>query len=545
MHGATALNLASGTACRDRHKPNEEQQHTSVNPHPTSSLRIRLVIALIAGVVTPLAFAPVGLWPLQLATLALVLHMVAREDKPMAAALTGWAYSFGWLVTGVHWLYISMHDFGGMPGWMSALAVCLLALYLAAYTALLFGAAVWLRSRWQLSPVPTLLLVLPACWMLAEWLRGWMFTGFPWTSTGYAHTDSPLSGFAPLLGVYGIALLAALVAGCIAAVRIKRWPLALAVALLGAGVGMSRVAWTTPNGEPLTVRLIQGNVPQNLKFEPEQLQFTLARYHEMITAQPADLIATPETAIPILSTQLPPDYIDHYSAFSRKTGSSVLLGLPFSEGRGHYANSALGVTTDGAVRYRYDKHHLVPFGEFIPFGFRWFVDMMRIPLGDFTPGNLAQPAFAVRGQQVLPNICYEDLFGEEIARQIRIGTPQPTVLLNISNIAWFGDSIALPQHLQISRMRSLETGRPMLRATNTGATAVIDAKGSVQALLPFFTRDTLAASVAGYQGMTPYIRYGNLPVLALVAALLAAAWVVARKLDARQGRKPHAQSENR
>jgi apolipoprotein N-acyltransferase len=263
----------------------------------------------------------------------------------------------------------------------------------------------------------------------------------------------------------------------------------------------------------------------------------------MITAKPADLIATPETAIPLFSSQLPPDYLGLLRNFASKSNSHIALGIPVSDGPRRYANSMVGWSPNASTpAYRYDKHHLVPFGEFIPLGARWFVDMMNIPLGDFTSGQLLQAPFAVRDQWVLPNICYEDLFGEEIAAQLAAGgtpgMPQATVLLNLSNIAWFGDSIALPQHLQISQMRALETGRPMLRATNTGATAVIDPKGQIVARLPPFERGELNATVQGYKGLTPYSRFGNTPVVVVAFLLLFAAWFGARD-------NPHKPLKNR
>jgi apolipoprotein N-acyltransferase len=268
-----------------------------------------------------------------------------------------------------------------------------------------------------------------------------------------------------------------------------------------------------------------------MKFAPEQIEVTLSLYREMIQAAPADLIATPETAIPLLSRQLPPDYLQQLGNIVRRSGSHLVLGIPISDGPSQYANSVLGLSpVVAAPAYRYDKHHLVPFGEFIPVGARWFVDMMNIPLGDFTRGALLQPPFSVKDQWVLPNICYEDLFGEEIAAQLAAsyfsGAPQATMLLNVSNIAWFGDSIALPQHLQISQMRALETGRPMLRATNTGATAIVNPKGEVAAQLPAFHQGVLAAPVQGYRGLTPYILAGNKLVLVLAMLALAAAWLL-------------------
>jgi apolipoprotein N-acyltransferase len=299
------------------------------------------------------------------------------------------------------------------------------------------------------------------------------------------------------------------------------------------GIALGQRHWTTPLGQPFTVRLLQGNVPQNLKFERAQLLASLQLYQQMIGEKPADLIATPETALPLLANHLPDGYLDELAVFGQKTGSRILIGVPVSSAPGIYLNSVLGLANGQTAAYRYDKHHLVPFGEFIPAGFRWFVDMMHIPLGDFGRGDGQQPAFSVKDQWVLPNICYEDLFGEEIAAQLAAaadrGAPVASVLLNVSNIAWFGDTIALPQHLQISQMRSLETGRPMLRATNTGMTAIIDARGEVAAQLAPFTRGALEAQVQGTQGLTPYVRLGNgVPVMLALLGLLAC-WLIARR----------------
>jgi apolipoprotein N-acyltransferase len=330
-------------------------------------------------------------------------------------------------------------------------------------------------------------------------------------------------------------------------------PALLVPLLLIGGWALQAVSWTEKHGAPITVRLLQGNVPQEMKFDPDRIADTLAGYEIMIRQRPADLIATPETAIPLLSTRLPEDYLGRLANFARQSGSHLIIGLPMSDGPGRYANSVLGlapVGTPGAqglqhAAYRYDKHHLVPFGEFIPPGFRWLVDMMNIPLGDFTRGAPLQGPFKVNGQWVLPNICYEDLFGEEIADQLAAGyfgeIPQATVLLNVSNIAWFGDSIALPQHLQISRMRVLETGRPMLRATNTGATAVIDHRGHVTAQLPPFTHDALEATVQGYTGVTPYIVLGNASVVILTLLALG----IARFLSWEKAQKQPEPGKNR
>ncbi|RXZ37042.1 apolipoprotein N-acyltransferase [Oxalobacteraceae bacterium CAVE-383] len=508
-----------------------------------------MLLALLAGACNVLAFAPFHIWPLQILALAWLFGQAARRPDIRRNFLLGWIYGFGWTACGVHWLYISMHTYGGMAGWMAALAVALLALFIGLYSALALSLATALQRRWRCPETAMLLLLLPALWALTEWVRGWLFTGFPWLSAGYAHSVGPLKGYAPLLGVYGLGWIAAVIAGCcvLAATALKktapdapdRRPLtarALAgiVVLLMGGVALHAVNWTAPRGAPIGVRLLQGNIAQETKFSESALLSTLEYYDAAIRAAPADLIAIPETAIPLLPQQLPANYLESLAGYAETSGSHLALGIPLSDAPGAYSNSLImfapPVVTGGvsvpAAPYRYDKHHLVPFGEFIPPGFRWFVDMMHIPLGDMTRGGVLQQPFAVKDQWIMPNICYEDLFGEEIAAQLGSawfdGKPPASILLNISNIAWFGNSIALPQHLQISQMRALESGRPMLRATNTGATAIIDPKGHIGAELRPFTADVLVTQVQGYQGWTPYMLAGNKLILAI--ALLALVW---------------------
>jgi apolipoprotein N-acyltransferase len=485
--------------------------------------------AALAGAFSLFSFAPFGWWPLQLPLLAFLFYQVGMDTRVARASLLGWAFGFGWSVAGMHWLYIAMNRFGGLAAPLAGLAIVLLGAYMGLFGAFAMGAAAWLRRRWLL-PVPSFqLLVLPVAWGVSEWMRGWVFTGFPWAASGYAHVDSPLGGYAPLLGVYGIGMLVALCAGCLVMLTQRaRWPsVALLCALLAGGFGLTQVEWTRPHGQPLSVRLLQGNVPQGEKFESEHINRALGLYRDLVTAAPADLIATPETAIVLFPQQLPPGYLAGLAAFAHQTNSHLIYGIPLSDSPTRFSNSVAGVAPDGRT-YRFDKHHLVPFGEFVPSGFRWFVDMMRIPLGDFTRGAAIQPPFAVKDQRVLPNVCYEDLFGEEIAAQLRASPAPATMLLNVSNLAWYGESVAIPQHLQISRMRALETGRPMLRSTNSGATALIDGRGKVLQLLPPYTRGALSATVQGMEGSTPYIRFGNLLFLALGALALGAAWISGR-----------------
>ncbi|TPQ35560.1 apolipoprotein N-acyltransferase [Cupriavidus pinatubonensis] len=493
----------------------------------------RLLLAGMLGIAHTQAFAPHDWWWLQILSLAGLAALVADAPRARVAAATGYAFGLGWFLSGIWWLYISMHVYGEMPAWMAALAVVLFSAYLSLHPAL--AAAAWHRLATRL---PRLSIWSPlafgAAWGLSEWLRGVVFTGFPWLSGGYAHVDGPLAGFAPLFGVYGIGALAATVAALlVVAVRAfaqsthGRGMVAaiLAVAVLATGAALVPLAWTTPAGKPITVRLLQGNVPQDIKFEQAGVQRSIELYRDMITATPADLVVTPETAFPVILQDLPVEVALAMRDFMEKSGTTVLFGAAGADSAVDFTNSVFGIGPQARQLYRYNKHHLVPFGEFIPLGFHWFVDMMKMPLGDFRRGGLDQPPMPVRGIRVAPNICYEDLFGEEIAQTLRHQAEPANMMANLTNLAWFGDTIALDQHLQISRMRALEMRRPMLRATNTGMTAVVAPDGKVQARLPTFTVDALTASVQGMQGLTPYIRWGNVPVLAwFVAVLAAVAW---------------------
>jgi apolipoprotein N-acyltransferase len=511
------------------------RRSTSTPPKPAErgtrpSLKAT-VAAVLIGASSLLSFEPLGWWPLQFLSLAWLFYQVGMGSSVRRATLLGWAFGFGWSIGGMHWLYIALNRFGGLPAVLSAIAIGLLGVYMGLFGAFAAGVSAWFRKRYTPPVWAFLLVVLPVMWGVSEWMRGWVFTGFPWAASGYAHNAAPLGGYAPIIGVYGIGILSAVCAGCLAHFTQPRRRVhvaALFVGVLALGAVLRPIEWTHPSGKPISVRLVQGAVSQDEKFSSEHLYGILVRYRDLITAKPADLIAAPETAVPVFPRQLPPGYLDEFKAFSARTGSWLMFGIPFEDGPLTYSNSVAGIGPQGQG-YRYDKHHLVPFGEFIPTGFRWFTDMMRIPLGDFTRGGAVQPPFAVKDQYVQPNVCYEDVFGEEIAKQLRDNPHPATLLLNVSNLAWYGESVAIPQHLQISRMRSLETGRPMLRATNTGATAVIDGKGNVQQVIPYYQQGVLAAQVQGMAGSTPYIRFGNLLFLALSALGLAGAWLSGRR----------------
>src|SRR5574343_330441 len=298
-------------------------------PRPQRSTRGRMSITAIAGALCVFAFAPFGWWPLQIMGLATLFYQVLRSDGVKSAALIGWAFGLGWTAAGTHWLYVSLHTYGGMAAPLAALAVLLLAAAMGLYVALAMGAAAWLRQRGALPLAAANLLVLPACWTLAEWLRGWLFTGFPWLSAGYAHNHSPLAGFAPLIGMYGLGWLAATLAGALLLTFHRtRWIAAgTAVAALAGGAALTLVQWTTPQGQPISVRLLQGNVRQDEKFNGAHVSAAITQYQRAIMEAPADLIATPETAIVMLPQQLPTDYLPTVMEFLKSTGSQLILGI--------------------------------------------------------------------------------------------------------------------------------------------------------------------------------------------------------------------------
>jgi apolipoprotein N-acyltransferase len=517
--------------------------------------------AAALGALNTLAFAPTphGGW-LAIAIFAAFYLWLTRTTGWKTALFTGWAFGFGNFVTGVWWLYVSMHFYGDMPAVIAGAALVLFSLYLGLYPAL--AATVWSFCAGHasngragdrpFSPTWHGSFAFASAWALGEWARGYVFTGFPWLSSGYTQVDGPLAGFAPIAGVYGAGWVLALVAALLVQALVRAWdlkrqpsgrqsdapaqrrspraavaaPAAGALAMIAAGLLLADVSWTEPANAPLNVRLLQGNVEQSMKFSEAGMNAALDEFQKLITEKPADLVVTPETAIPVLLQEMPQPFARAIRGFADSTGTAILFGAVGGtvtpDGRVYdFTNSLFGITPGQPGLYRYDKHHLVPFGEFVPLGFHWFVRLMNIPLGDFARGAPVQPPFFVHNQPVAVNICYEDIFGEEIARTVRENPTTPGVLINSTNLGWFGNTIALDQHLQMARMRALETGRPMLRATNTGATAAIDAHGRVIAKLPVFTVGSLDVRVEGTTGFTPYVRSGNNTVIAISLLMLA------------------------
>ncbi len=529
---------------------------------PPTSLALLAGLAQAAAMAAPWSGQP--LWWLQVLSLAVLAWQVASTATPSddwdtpvwsvagrrprwqatglrRAAWLGWVFATAWLAGTFWWLFISMHTYGGLPAVLAVLAVLglagVLALYYAAACAVFFKV---FRDQpsvsWSWSA-----LVFAALWTLAELARGAWFTGFPWGAGGYAHTGGPLAGAAPWLGVYGLGALAAgaacLLAGLLSdAGSGRKGRMALLLGLVCAlplGARLAGPPFTQPTGT-VTVALLQGNIPQDEKFQPGTgVSDALRWYGAQLQSSRASLTVAPETALPMLPQQLPAGYWEALQARFARGTQAALIGIPLGSYSEGYTNAVVGLQPGQPQPYRYDKHHLVPFGEFIPPFFKWFIQLMNIPLGDFNRGALAPPSFDWQGQRLAPNICYEDLFGEELGARFRDPASAPTVLVNLSNIGWFGNTLAIDQHLQISRMRALEFERPMLRATNTGPTVLIDHQGQVTASLARHTRGVLETTVQGRSGNTPYARWvsrlGLWPLWGLSLAVVAAAWLVRRR----------------
>lgn len=508
-------------------------------------------LAQAASLAWPGSGQPV--WGLQILSLAVLAALLQAAPRPRSAGARAWWFGTAWLSGTFWWLFISLHTYGGLPAPLGVLAVAGLAVFLASYYAI---AGLLYRA---LAPASRLgaALLFAGLWLLAELARNTLWTGFPWGAGGYAHVDGPLAVLAPLVGVYGIGFVAAFLAMLLARLHLadarngRAW-LLLAVLALGLG---GLYGWhdrsrgdSAPEHAPLTLALLQGNIPQDEKFQPGSgVPTALHWYAEQLAHADASLVVAPETALPLLPQQLPPGYLEAIARRYSHGEQAALIGIPLGDLKTGYTNSVLGFAPGRSAPYRYDKHHLVPFGEFIPPLFRWFTELLDIPLGDFGRGPLGQASFVWHGERIAPNICYEDLFGDEIAAQFRVPETAPTVLLNLSNIGWFGTGLAIDQHLTISRMRTLEFDRPMVRATNTGATAVIDHRGVVTHRLARATRGALYASVQGQGGaITPFAwwaaRWRLQPLWILGAICVLVAFLV-RGNRARRSRKASLQSE--
>lgn len=478
------------------------------------------VAALAGGLLLPLAFSPFNMFPLAVFSPAL-LFILWRHASPGRSAWRGFLYGAGMFGLGVSWVYVSMHHYGNMPAPLAGFAVLLFVAGLSLYPTLLG----WLQARFFPRHGPLhVTVVLPALWVLLEWIRGWFLTGFPWLNLGYSQVGSWLGGYAPWGGVYGVSLACAASAGLLAwaAHAPEKFPRSglLLLIVWSGGWLAGNIDWVHPVDKPLKVSLIQENVPLDLKWRPEDRKAIIERYIAQSARAPkSDLIIWPEAAVPAYLDEVNTSYFANLRHISEAAHVDFLIGVvERDKDRKNFYNSVVSISPHPGI---YRKRHLVPFGEYPPLKplFSWLMKYFHIPMSDFTPGPPEQPPLYAAGQKIGVSICYEDAFGEEVIREL----PQATLLVNVSEDAWFGDSFAPHQRIEMARMRAREAGRPILRAANTGPSVVIDYRGNVIARSPQFQRYVLSASVQPMEGATPYVRFGNIPVVLLLIVMVALA----------------------
>lgn len=473
------------------------------------------VMALLAGAILPLAFAPFYCYPLAIVSL-IFLFTSWQQVSPGQAAWRGWLFGLGLFGVGVSWIYVAIHVFGQSGMILASLLTFLFVAFLALYLAV-FG---WLVKK--LAPgsfsLADLMLLLPILWLGFELFKAWFLSGFPWLELGVSQIEGPLAGYVPLIGVNGVSALVALTASLLLyAWQKKSWSRLLPVVLLwGSGWLLNTVNWTQPTGSPIKTTIVQGNVPQQIKWDPEQLVNTLVLYQKMTeTYWDSDLVVWPENALPAFYHQLKTFYLDPLGQQAREHHTDILLGLPVQDDDGHaYYNSMMLV---GEKQGFYHKRHLVPFGDYVPFEWlRGLIAFFDLPMSAFVAGPVKQPLLEAAGQKVGISICYEDVFSTEVLQTL----PEATVLVNATNNAWYGDSFAPHQHLQISRSRALETGRPLVRATTNGISAFVDFKGRVMAQTPQFEQVATTQLIQPRNGETPYISGYRWPIWLLSVFML-------------------------
>jgi apolipoprotein N-acyltransferase len=485
-------------------------------------------LAFAAGALAVLGFAPFGyFW---VAVLAVLLLNAALDGATAAQGLRrGWLFGLGLLGFGIAWIRISLNEYGNMPAWAADLVMVLFVIGMAFYYAL----ASWFYRLLARGPSWTgPVMILPGLLVLCEWLRGWLMTGFPWLLIGYTQIDGPLAGYAPALGVYGLSLVVTVTGGLFWA--LPRWSnqgrmagVITLVLLWFVGHALERIEWTRPKGEPFTATVIQANIPQAIKWNPNERVAIIETYVDLTLPHLAtsDLIVWPETAVPDFADQVREFLLDPLAERVRTEGVELVLGIPAREPETRrYYNGLLAI---GTREDFYAKRHLVPFGEFIPFK-SWLGplgEMFEVPMSDFSAGDRPRPQLMVGKWTAGAAICYEDIFPAEVAAAL----PEAEFLVSVSNDAWFGDSLAPHQHLEMARMRALETGRDLVRATNTGISAIVDWRGRVVGRIPPFERSSLTGQVQPRAGATPFVREGNRRAIGLACLLVLGAPLLRRR----------------
>ena len=495
---------------------------------PADRPALSQLLSFGVGCLTTLAFAPFG-WSLLLPILLVPLLYVCLTRSPRDSAKHAFWFGFGLFLSGTYWIYISVVIFGNAPVWIALMLMFGLVLIMSAYLAI----TGWLISRMSRGEPWLLLAGAPAAFVLIEWLRGWLFSGFPWMALGYSQIDSPLAGWAPVLGVYGVSAMLVISTMAILVALLTRGrqqQVAIAVVVLPWLLGgiLKTVEWTEAAGPEVPTTLIQGGVSQDRKWLPEQRVPTMRFYRQATqNATDSSIVVWPEVAIPSVTDRVEP-YIESLEQISRHNAQTILFGILEREtdrGESRIYNSV--VLVDGDRRQVYRKRHLVPFGEYfpVPDRVREWMRMMNLPFSDLSPGADVQPLLKTAdGVEMAVAICYEDAYSAEQLYAL----PDAGLLINVSNDAWFGESIAPHQHLQIARMRSLEVGRHTIRATNTGISAYIGPDGKILESGPQFEPVILNMAIEPRRGSTPFVRAGNWPVILICAFVVGGFWLRSR-----------------
>lgn len=491
---------------------------------------LRPLAAVFVGAITTLSFAPYQIWPLAIVSPALLLLLI-HNQSPKHSLWIGYAWGLGQFASGISWVYVSIAGFGGMPLIANLSLMGLLIGYLAIYT----GLFTWALNRFfSKNDLSRFFLAAPALWLICDWLRGWVMTGFPWLWLGYSQIDAPLGSFAPLGGVELVTLLIMLSAAALGyAILNKAWLIAVIPAILiSTGFGIRHVEWVTPNPEKTTtVALIQGNIDQAMKWLPSQRWPTIMKYaDESRQNWDADIIIWPEAAVPAFELEIP-SYLRNLDSAAKMNDTSIITGILNQSEDNKYYNSilAIGNTPYGDYSYdleeRYHKHHLLPFGEFVPFEdiLRPLAPFFNLPMSSFSRGDFVQPNIVANERHLAPALCYEIIFNDQVRQNV---TNDTDFILTLSNDAWFGKSIGPLQHMEIARMRALELGKPLIRSTNNGVTAVTDHKGKIIEQIPQFETAVLRAELTSTDGQTPYRLVGTWPLYIWVFMSLLVGWLL-------------------
>lgn len=475
---------------------------------------MRIIGAIFFGAIATLAFAPYSFWPAMLVSLIFLLLLV-HQQTPKQAMLIGYSWGIGQFSTGVGWIYVVIKQFGGLPIAVGLILIGLLVAYLALFPALF----TYLLRRIQLPLSISYLLLAPSLWLVIDWFRGWFLTGFPWLWPGYSQIDGPLASIAPVFGVQGITFALMIISASIttALLNQKVSTLLFTCAVIVITIVFTQISWVQETGETVDIAMVQGNIPQKLKWLPSQRWTTLLSYQDMTRQNwDADIIIWPEAAIPALERDLS-DFLTRLDNSAKKNNSAIIVGVIDQNRQGQFYNNVITLGNNSTEGYSYpapesySKHHLLVFGEFVPFAdiIRPLTPLFNLPMSSFSRGNYTQPNINAKGHKLAPAICYEIAFSDQVRHSLTIDS---TFILTLSNDTWFGNSIGPHQHLEIARMRGLEHGKPVLRSTNTGLTAAINYKGKLIEQVPQFKTVILRANVATTQGQTPYTLYGDWPL---------------------------------